>query len=117
MEKVWLACVQRYPLNLSYKRMLRHRSALKKKINLSFMEKKKNLDCADITKIKDEKIQIFLLNVINMCACDIAGCALSTLNLWRKPLPTNSDIYCIQFLQVPEVSQHVLPRKIEPEKM
>ena len=42
MGKVWFAGVQRYLLNLSYKRMLRHRSALKKKINLSFIEKKKN---------------------------------------------------------------------------
>ena len=32
----------------------------RKKNNLSFIEKKK-LNCADITKIKDEKIQIFLL--------------------------------------------------------
>ena len=58
MKKVWLACVQRYLLNLPYKRMLRHRSALKKK-QLVVHQSKKNADCADITKIKDEKIQTF----------------------------------------------------------
>ena len=57
--------------------------SVEKKNNLSFIEKKKNSDCADITKIKGEKIQIFQLNVISVCACDIAGCALNTLNLWR----------------------------------
>ena len=31
MEKVWLACVQLILLNLSYKRILHHRSALKTK--------------------------------------------------------------------------------------
>ena len=36
--------------------MLCHRSALKKS-NLKFTEKKKNIDCADITKTKDKKIQ------------------------------------------------------------
>ena len=41
----------------TYKRMLRHWSALKKKRNLSFIQKK-NSNCAGITKI-DEKIQNF----------------------------------------------------------
>ena len=58
MKKIWLACVQRYLLNLPYKRMLRHRSALKKK-QFVILQSKKNADCADITKIKDEKIKIF----------------------------------------------------------
>ena len=58
MKKVWLASVQRYLLNLPYKRMLRHRSELKKK-QFVVHQSKKNADCADITKIKDEKIQIF----------------------------------------------------------
>ena len=58
IKKVWLACVQLYLLNLPYKRMLRHRSALKKK-QFVVHQSKKNSDCADITKIKDEKIQIF----------------------------------------------------------
>ena len=63
VEKVWLACVQRYLLNhglveptvqenvassvsVEKKQFVVHRS-------------KKNSDCANITKIKDEKIQIF----------------------------------------------------------
>ena len=58
MTKIWLACVQRYLLNLPYKRMLRHRSALKKK-QFVVHESKKNADCADIAKIEDEKIQVF----------------------------------------------------------
>ena len=58
MKKVWLACVQQYLLNLPYKRMLRRRSALKK-LRFVVHRSKKNSDCADITKIKDEKIQIF----------------------------------------------------------
>ena len=37
---------------------LRHRSALKKK-QFVVHQSKQNSDCADITKIKDEKIQIF----------------------------------------------------------
>ena len=57
MEKVWLACVQRYLLNLSIiqENVVSSVSA-EKKSDLSFIEKKKNSDCADITKIKDEKI-------------------------------------------------------------
>ena len=43
---------------IPYKRMLRHRSALKKK-QFVVHHSKKNADCADITKIKDEKIQMF----------------------------------------------------------
>ena len=58
MEKVRLPCVQRYSVNVSYERMLRHRSALKKS-DLSHTKKKKNYDCADITKINHEKIQKF----------------------------------------------------------
>ena len=73
--------------------MLRHRSALKKK-QFVVHQIKKNTDCADITKIKDEKIQIFWLNVINVCACDIAGCALNTLNLW-KIRPWYRRLYCV----------------------
>ena len=42
MEKVWLACIQRYSVNLSCERMLRHQSTLKKGV-LSFTEKKKEL--------------------------------------------------------------------------
>ena len=48
MEKVGLACVQRYSVNLSCEKMLRHGSALKKS-NFSFTAKKKNFECADIT--------------------------------------------------------------------
>ena len=61
MEKVRLACVRRYSVNLSYERMLRHCSLVgaEKKSNLSLPKKKKNFDCADITKNKDEKIQKF----------------------------------------------------------
>ena len=62
--------------------MLRQPSALKKK-QFVVHRNKKNSHCIDITKIKDEKIQIFLLNIINVSACDIAGYALNTLNLWR----------------------------------
>ena len=68
--------------------LLRHLSASKKKAICRssivwFMDKKKNSDWADSMKIKDEKIQIFWLNEVNVCACDIAGCALNNLNLWR----------------------------------
>ena len=45
-------------LNLPYKRMLRHRSALKKK-QFVVHRSKKNSDCADITKIENGEIQIF----------------------------------------------------------
>ena len=51
---------------------MRHRLALKKK-QFVVHQSKNNSDCADI----------FWLNVINVCAGDIAGCALNTLNLCR----------------------------------
>ena len=58
MKKVWLACVQRYLLNLPYKRMFASSVSVEKK-QFVVHQSKKNSDCADITKIKDEKIQIF----------------------------------------------------------
>ena len=59
MKKVWLACVQGYLLNLPNKRMLRHRSALKNKSNLSCIKAKITQIALLLQRLKTRKIQIF----------------------------------------------------------